>query len=361
MPNTITSVATRTLDRRDLLGAVNLQNEKLVKELSKLVEQIKYDMTKPLNKKKKFVDSMRLKKIQELIQIIKKYPDEIKSGEQIKHLKGVGKGSVRRVDEILSKGKLAEIKIDREDKKLLAEIADLMNIHGIGESTALYLIKNYDIHSISDLKKAYKEGKVPLNEQILLGLKYAKVYQRRIPREEIDEIGKYFKSVLEKLDPELEFVICGSYRRGKKESGDMDILLFHKQVITEKQLETEPNYLHTFINALKKDKFIVEDIDPGYSLMYMGFCRLPEKPIRHLDIIYAPYESYAAALLHFTGSGPFNEKIRKHAKLLGYKLNRYGLFKKIKGSDKLVIVRTKTEKDIFDQLGMEYLEPKDRV
>jgi len=355
---------THTQKSTDNISVSNEKNVKLVKEFLKLIEQIKHNLTQPINRKQRFVDSIRLKKIQELVQIIKKYPDPIKSGEQISHLKGVGKGSVTRINEILNTGKLSEIKIDRTDKKMLKEIEDLKSIHGIGENTAVYLIKNYDIHSVSELKKKYKQGKVPLNEQILLGLKYSKVYKKTIPREEIDQINEYFKNVIKHFDVKLEFVICGSYRREKKESKDIDVLLFNKNIITEKQLLSEPNYLHTFVNKLKKDKFIVQDIDPGYSLMYMGFCRLPGKDIRHIDIIYAPYESYASALMHFTGSGSFNEKLRRHAKLLGYKLNQYGLYKKIKLSNKeerLVFVKTKTEKEIFDLLGMEYVEPKDRI
>jgi len=168
---------------------------------------------------------------------------------------------------------------------------------------------------------------------------------------------------MNKIGYGLEFVICGSYRRGKSESKDVDVLLYNKSVVTKKQLQNEPNYLHMFINELKKSKFIVEDIDEGYSLLYMGFCRLPGKQIRRLDVIYVPYEAYAAALLSFTGSGPFNERMRHHAKILGYRLNQYGLYKKIKDSDedKVVRIKTNTEKDIFDLLGMEYLEPKDRV
>lgn len=357
------------------ISVVNPKNYKIVKELGKLVEQIKHDLTGPFDRKKKLVDSIRLKKFQELIIIISRYPNEITSGEQISHLKGVGKGSVSRINEILKTGKLSEIKIDRQDKKLLAEIKDLISIHGIGESTALDLIKSYNIHSVSELKKAYAEGKVPLNDQILVGLKYSNVFENTIPRSEIDKINLYFKKISEKINNGLEFVICGSYRRGKLESKDIDVLLFNKTIITKQDLQTSPNYLHMFINELKRDKFIVEDIDEGYSLMYMGFCKLPGKPIRRLDVIYVPYEAYATALLHFTGSGPFNEKMRHHAKLLGYRLNQYGLYKKIKPknekktkgkkerdeNEKVVRMKTFSEEQIFNLLGMEYLEPKDRV
>ena len=47
----------------------------------------------------------------------------------------------------------------------------------------------------------------------------------------------------------------------------------------------------------------------------------------HLDIIETTKEDYPFALLYFTGSGPFNVKMRKQALSLGYSLNEYGLVK----------------------------------
>ena len=40
---------------------------------------------------------------------IKSYPDEITKGEDIKHIKGIGKGIISRIDEILKEGTLGEI------------------------------------------------------------------------------------------------------------------------------------------------------------------------------------------------------------------------------------------------------------
>ena len=50
----------------------------------------------------------------------------------------------------------------------------------------------------------------------------------RIPRGEIIEHEKILKKVLKKVDPRAELTIAGSYRRGKSESGDIDVLLKSK-------------------------------------------------------------------------------------------------------------------------------------
>jgi DNA polymerase (family 10) len=66
-------------------------------------------------------------------------------------------------------------------------------------------------------------------------------------------------------------------------------------------------------------------------------------------------KSFFPAYLYFTGSYEFNEKMRGIAKRQGYKLNEYGLYK----GEKLIQIYC--EKDVFDILGMNYLEPKDRL
>ncbi len=123
------------------------------------------------------------------------------------------------------------------------------------------------------------------------------------------------------------------------------------------------NYLVKLVNALKKANFIIDDLtDKDFEVKYMGFGQHYEGkkkyPIRRVDIRYVPYNSYYPALLYFTGSGPFNEKMRGLAKALGYRLNEYGLYKKING--KLMKVKVTSEKDIFDKLGMDYVEPEER-
>ena len=90
-------------------------------------------------------------------------------------------------------------------------------------------------------------------------------------------------------------------------------------------------------------------------------------------MIYTKKENYPFALLYFTGSGNFNIEMRVRAKNMGYKLSEYYL-SKIQTSKPILPGKTinkkdiigetpvpvKSEKEIFDVLSMDYLEPKDR-
>ncbi|MDP3013069.1 MAG: PHP domain-containing protein, partial [Candidatus Subteraquimicrobiales bacterium] len=67
-------------------------------------------------------------------------------------------------------------------------------------------------------------------------------------------------------------------------------------------------------------------------------------------------KSYGAALLYFTGSKNFNIRLRQLAIKKNLKINEYGIFS-TKGK-KEVYVAGRTETEMFNALGMDYIEPE---
>ena len=56
--------------------------------------------------------------------------------------------------------------------------------------------------------------------------------------------------------------------------------------------------------------------------------------------------------------------MRAEALLKDYTINEYGIYKTVKDGKKKIkgeLVRTVTEEDIFKLVGMDYLEPENRV
>jgi DNA polymerase/3'-5' exonuclease PolX len=145
----------------------------------------------------------------------------------------------------------------------------------------------------------------------------------------------------------MEISVVGSYRRGVKTSGDIDVLIRHTN---------DKNLLKAFVNKLIENKYITDVLSLG-GKKHAGICKIPGGKNRRLDILFTSKEEYPFALYYFTGSGSFNVVIRKKATELGYKLNEYGI-KKLNSNSYLS--GFKTEKDIFKLLKVEYLEPKDR-
>lgn len=328
-------------------------NDNIINEYIKLIKFIKINIDKNNNKQ----DLFRLSQTIKILDIIKKYPTKITSGDQLKDIKGIGKNTVKRIDEILETGKLSEIKIERKNEKNSKIIDELVTVYGIGRNVAQKLILQYNITSVQDLIDKYKKGNIELTDNIILGLKYYDDIQKRIPRNEIVEIDKMLNENIKNMKISgLIHVICGSYRRGKANSGDIDVLLTNKNIITLKNFNKSENYLKMFVKKLQDKKFIIDNLNENYTKKYMGFCKYKNNPVRRIDIIYMPYESFYTSLVYFTGSGEFNKKMRSLAHELGYLLNDSGLFK-IKNNKQIPI---KSEKDLFDKLGMEYIEPSDR-
>ena len=86
-----------------------------------------------------------------------------------------------------------------------------------------------------------------------------------------------------------------------------------------------------------------------------------ERIARRIDFLYTPPDEFAFAILYFTGSKIFNTVMRQYGLGKGYTFNEHGIYKlenKKKGAK--VEKEFKTEKDIFDFLGLQFKTPIER-
>lgn len=286
----------------------------------------------------------KINAITNIIKIIKMYPKEIKSGDELKDIKGVGKGSIEKINEIIKTGTLSYLHNNLNNNNNV--INELTEVIGIGTVIAQKLIQKYKIKSLSDLIKRVNNREIKVNDKILLGLKYAGKFKGNIPRQHIDNIQEYLKQFNQNI------IICGSYRRGLNFSSDIDVLLYSPYLSTMDDVK-KSNMLSDYVKLLTKKKLIVDNITNNSITKYMGFIKW-ENIIRRIDIRLIPYESIYSALVYFTGSYELNRIMRKKAKDLGYKLNEYGLYK----NDKFIYI--KSEKELFKKLDMKYLKPIER-
>jgi DNA polymerase beta len=345
-------------------------NALIIEKFNQLLQQIQAEYLNAQmenNAKEIITHQFRMKNIKKVIDIIRKLDFKITSSHDLRGIPGIGKGSLQRVDEILMTGDLDELKHKYAKKKQekITSIQELSNVIGIGPKTAKKLVVKYGITGVEDLKKAIKKKEIKVNDNILLGLKYYGVVQGNIPRKEIRTIEQYLKKEVSHVDPELEMTICGSYRREKATSGDIDVLLYHPKLVYTKHVRN-PTYYHLqpylqlLVNRLEDKKFLLDSLTTSDNLVkYMGFYRYNDYPVRRIDIRLIPYQSRFTALLYFTGPGELNEEMRKKAKKRGMLLNEYGLYKEDPDGT-LVRIQINSEKEIFEKLGMEYLTPKER-
>jgi DNA polymerase/3'-5' exonuclease PolX len=346
----------------------NSGNKIFVELFTKLIKQVQYDGdNKDLTKKEKTVYSFKIRHLKNALRVIKLFPNKINSTEDLEDIRGIGKGTLKRIEEILKTKKLKELRNDKKIKdnnKELEIIEELISVINIGRKVAKELVKKNNIKSVKDLKKKVKEKKIELNNKILLGLKYHGKVKLKIPRKETELYIKELEDTVKNISKDLNVIVCGSYRRKKVTSNDIDVLLTHNKINTEKQKEkSKINYLLEFVNMLKERNILKDDLTDGeIKTKYMGFSKLNRKPVRRIDIRFVPKRSYYPALLYFTGSYQLNQDMRQIAKSQGYKLNEYGLYKLIEKDGKTTekFIKVKSEKNIFDKLGMDYVNPEER-
>ncbi len=343
-------------------------NELLINQFERLIAFIREEAD-AFQQKKEFkkvqVNQFRIKQLGVVLSILKKYPKEITidNMDELKDISGIGKGSLERIKEILSTGTLKELGtfIDVKKEKRQA-IENLEEIIGVGRAKALEFVEQ-GITSVDELKQKINNNEIEVNDKILLGLKYYGKYKMNIPRSEMDQYNDLLKHLVKKVNKSLgltekdEYVLelCGSYRRQKAFSNDIDVLISKKDVFATSKTQ---NHLERFVNKLKnpmkhndnKPLIIDSMTDKKIVTKFMGFGKLLDNPPRRIDIRFINYDSYPAAILYFTGSADLNKKMRNIAKSKGYKLSEYGLFDK-NGKP----IKVSSERDIFHALGMEYL------
>jgi len=258
----------------------------------------------------------------------------------LRDIPGIGKDLEEKIKEYLETGK---VKTYEELKKTVPEgVLELLKIPGIGPKTAELLFKKLKIRSVEELSLAIKNNKIKnitgvkdkSIQNILKGIEIVNKRKERMLLSEAMQIADEFIAPLKNVE-HIEFIIpAGSLRRRKETVRDIDILVSSKkpQEVMDKFVKT-PSVRQ--ILAHGETKSSVRDKN-GVQVD----CRVVEK------------KSIGAASVYFTGSKDFNIKLRQIGIKKGLKVNEYGIFK----ADKYLA--GSTEKEVFEELGMAYIEPE---
>lgn len=233
---------------------------------------------------------------------------------------------------------------DVTELEATAELQESMEavaqVHGIGPAKARELVEKHGVRGVADLRESGREAL--LNEVQKKGLRYHDDIRKRVPRKEMIKHEEFLRQ-----GGDVPLTVMGSYRRGRKSSGDIDVLL-----------GGNTNPLRTFIARLVEQGYLKQGEEFAFGeVKYMGVCRLPRhKSWRRLDVLYAPPDEHPFAMLYFTGSKELNTRMRAHALSQGLTLNEKGLFRK----EQRVAHPFRTERDIFEYLELPYVPPEER-
>jgi DNA ligase (NAD+) len=289
-------------------------------------------------------EPFRARAYQKAQESIMTYEKDITDTKQLQGLPGIGKTIMSKLEEYAKTGTLRVLERERGNP-----LNKLTKIYGVGPKKGKELIEQ-GVLSLEDLR----EKQNLLNDTQKIGLKYYDDIEARIPRDEIDKYEKKLSTIFKDSTPEgSSFEIVGSYRRGAKNSGDIDIIITNDK--------DNKKAFNDFIDRLIKDKILIEVLTRGKTKS-LTIAQLPGMSPRRVDFLYTSPAEYAFAILYFTGSKIFNTVQRQRALDLGYSLNEHGLYKMVQGKKGARIEGDfPTEKSIFDFLEMKFKEPKERI
>ncbi|KAI1300348.1 hypothetical protein F5Y03DRAFT_233644 [Xylaria venustula] len=302
-------------------------------------------------------DNWRVQSYRKAIATLRRQPKKIRTAKEAAALNNIGISLAKHIEEIVSTGRFEKLdEIRREPSREALKV--FSNIYGVGVATAKKWVE-LGHRTLHDLRM-----KVNLSVNQKVGVDYYDDLLTRIPRAEVKALGDHVKDVAATIDPAVELIVGGSYRRGADSSGDIDLIMTKNGTSSTQDLVP---FLEKLVEVLTKEGFLTAALashrhDGGNK--WHGCCVLPEtafpgpkeeyRPLwRRIDFLLVPETEIGAALIYFTGNDLFNRSMRLLARKKNMKLNHKGLF----GAG---VDEGKDERKIFEILGVQWREPHER-
>ncbi len=331
------------------------------------------------------------------------YPHPLQSTREILALPGCDQKIAHLFHEYQTTGRLRAVE-DLEADPALKVLREFYEIWGVGAKTAreFYYDKGW-----RDLDDIIEHGWKTLSRVQQIGLKFYDEFLLKIPRAEVEAITATISHHAKLVtDKNVETIIVGGYRRGKSESGDVDVILSHRDpAMTHnladrivKSLEKGGWITHTLTLNLTNtkrnqeplpintatvgghgfdtlDKALVVWQDPNWPTKTTDLAANPKaknpNTHRRVDIIISPWRTVGCAVAGWTSGTTFQRDLRRYAKYRkGWKFDSSGV--RERGTGRWVDLEQWTdpktrcndwreaEKRVFEGMGLVYQEPWDR-
>ena len=266
--------------------------------------------------------------------------EEITEEGNLKDIPGIGEGMAEKIVEYLKTGKIS--KFEEIRKGVSDELIAIMNIPGMGPKTLSMFHKEKDIANLSQLERALENGSLiglpgigeKKVENLKRGIQLLKQSKGRMNLGVAFPVAKRIVESLREKVTSSKIEWAGSLRRMRENIGDIDLLATGPD---------KDKILQAFTRLSEVEEILASGETKASVIVEGGI---------QVDLRVVEEESYGAALQYFTGSKGHNIHLRGIAKAQGIKINEYGVFK---GKKK---IGGKEEKDIYQVLGMQWMEPE---
>ncbi len=259
--------------------------------------------------------------------------------ERLTQVRGIGSSIATNVSELVKTGKMKYYESLCES--VPAGWLELMRIPGLGPKRIRNLCELLAIASVEELKRAAEQGRVRAlkgfgeqsEKKILDGIAFLERGGQRALGSVVRPLAEELLGALQDRKDVLQAEIGGSLRRWLETVKDVDLL-----VATKKPAPVAKAFF---------------ELLPGASITATGetktSVRIPSGLA--IDLRLVTPEQFPFALHYFSGSVAHNVRVRQRALERGMSLNEYEL----SGAKHAPI---KTEADLFQVLGLSYIEPE---
>lgn len=268
--------------------------------------------------------------------------EELQQNNKLKEIPGVGENIAEKIDEYLSMGKLKYY--DQLKKEVKVDLERLNEIPSLGPKKIKLLYQKLGVKTIADLEKSIKlhkvrqlEGFGEKTEQTLQeGITLIKTRPKRFLYAYASSLVNSILHTFRAYPFIHQMEVAGSFRRGRETVGDLDFLAVSPQ--PEKVMDK-----FTTMNDVKE--ILAKGSTKSSVRLSNGL---------QIDLRVVKDKEFGSAMNYFIGSKEHNVELRKLALSKGYTLSEYGLFQ-LNGKK---WIAGKTEEDIYQKLGLEFIEPE---
>ena len=264
--------------------------------------------------------------------------EEFDGEKELLTIPGIGKDLSQKIIEHRLTGKIAyyeEIK-----KQVPDELAELLDIRGVGPKFLRTLVKHFGVADIESLKETIASpdilevdgiGKKKI-EQISRSIEVFEGGKKRMRLTEAHPLGTAIKEEIEEIPGVLRAELAGSLRRMRETVGNIDIIA---------SADDQAGVIEEFI-ALGFTKEVLRRTENGARILTQTGVRT--------DLLVVEPHCYGSALQNLTGSRSHNARIREIAAEKDFESDSVGVRK---GTGYF-----SSEEEIYESLGLDYIPPE---
>jgi DNA polymerase (family 10) len=283
----------------------------------------------------------------EAARIIRQSPvsvEELARAGRATELPGIGKTLEQKIIALLETGEIpsaAKLK-----QRFPPDLVEVTRVPGVGAKTARRLYDELGVSSLDDLRAAAEQERIralrglgpKVEENVLAAL--GKLADRgpteRLLLSEVLPVAEELASDLRANPASNAVEVAGSARRRTETCHDIDLIA----------TATDPLALS---GALLDHHLAAAKGSLGES-----GARITTHNGVAVDLRIVAPEAYGNLLQHFTGSAEHNVELRERALGMGLSVSEHGITETSSGP----VARYATEAEVYDRLGLSYIEPE---